>query len=156
MEINISLSGALRIVSVSEVAPADLVAFRNQSNKESEHVNRMTLREAADWVADSADFHLLMRDDTIVGQLVLDVVEAPPDLYIDLISVLNSEKGRGGASMLIAYAIKEAKAIGCKTVSLAVHKSNARAVQFYEKQGFVKIKRLSKDAFLYSKHIGGL
>jgi ribosomal protein S18 acetylase RimI-like enzyme len=152
MEFSISLAGSLSIVPVSKVTPEDLVAFRQRSHEESNNVNRMNLREASEWVEQGDNFTLLMRDGEIVGQLVLDPNE-PEDMYIDLISVLDSEKGKGGADRLFAQAVKQAKALKCKTLSLAVHRNNERALKFYKRRGFILVKRLGVDALLYSKQI---
>lgn len=146
------ISGTLRLVPVSEVDPQDLVDFRWQANSESEHVNRMNLSEAREWVADGDNFILLLRNDDIVGQLVLDHNE-PTDLYIDLISVLEEEKGKGGADLLFAYAVHKARHLKCKTLSLSVHRNNERALRFYERRGFKNVRRLGVDALLYSKQI---
>lgn len=149
----LSISAELHLVPVSKVSAEDLVAFRKQANKESGHVNRITLQEAEQWVENGENFMLLVRGDALVGQLVLDPHE-PPDMYIDLISVLNSEKGKGGADMLFAFAERQAHKLKCKTLSLAVSRKNERAQAFYKRHGLTYTRKLGVDALLYSKPIG--
>jgi ribosomal protein S18 acetylase RimI-like enzyme len=105
-----------------------------------------------EWVNTGHNFYLLTRDGSIVGQLILDT-EDLNELYIDLISVLKSEYGLGGASMLMKYAKGIARKLRRKSMSLAVDKNNLRAISFYGNLGFSLVKKIGRNALLYSQEI---
>jgi putative acetyltransferase len=67
---------------------------------------------------------------SIVGLLVVD----PNTGYLDQIVVATDQQGRGVADALLAHARKQAP----DGLDLHVNQDNARAVRFYEKNGFVK------------------
>ena len=67
------------------------------------------------------------------GQMIGFVTVDPRSLDLDQIVVASEAWGSGVASTLLA----EAKRISPKGLDLHVNKDNARAVRFYEKQGFV-------------------
>ena len=66
------------------------------------------------------------------GQLVGFVTVDPKTLYLDQIVVAPEAWGSGIAGALIA----EAKRLSPAGLDLAVNADNARAIRFYEKQGF--------------------
>jgi putative acetyltransferase len=67
------------------------------------------------------------------GQMVGFVTVDPVSLDLDQIVVASEAWGSGVASILLA----EAKRISPRGLDLHVNKDNARAIRFYEKQGFV-------------------
>jgi putative acetyltransferase len=66
----------------------------------------------------------------ILGALVVD----PATGYLDQIVVATDAQGRGIADVLLA----EARRLSPALLELHVNQDNARAVRFYEKNGFVK------------------
>jgi putative acetyltransferase len=66
----------------------------------------------------------------IVGLLVVD----PNTGYLDQIVVATDQQGRGVADALLAHARRQAP----DGLDLHVNQDNARAVRFYEKNGFTK------------------
>ena len=69
-------------------------------------------------------------DDNIVGAMVVN----PDSGYLDQIVVATAHQGRGVAERLLA----DARAVATRGLELHVNQDNARAIRFYEKQGFIK------------------
>ena len=84
-----------------------------------------------------AIFLLLTHKEKTVGFCIVSVSADEAELYD--IAVLPQYRGTGGAALLIDEALKKARALGALTVYLEVRESNARAIGFYEKHGFVRI-----------------
>lgn len=68
------------------------------------------------------------------GRILGAVVVDPATGYLDQIVVATDAQGRGIAGMLLA----EARRLSPALLELHVNQDNARAVRFYEKNGFVK------------------
>ena len=64
-----------------------------------------------------------------VAALLEDMVVAPP------------ARGKGVGSLLLQHAIAQAKAQGCKRVTLLTDGDNEEAKRFYQAQGFVPVAR---------------
>jgi putative acetyltransferase len=69
--------------------------------------------------------------DRLLGFVTFDPVTA----YLDQLAVAPEAKGTGAAKLLL----DEARRLSPKGLALDVNQDNARAVAFYERQGFAKI-----------------
>lgn len=90
-----------------------------------------------------SSFHFAEQDGTVLGYLKLNRGAAQTEaqgaqaLEIERIYVLKSHHGRGVAQVLLAEALREARAQRADRLWLGVWEENHRAIRFYEKQGFV-------------------
>lgn len=71
----------------------------------------------------------------------------PAHLHID---ILPSFQGRGGGRSLINALIAKLRSQGVSGLRLTVSQSNKGAVAFYERLGFVRIKRIGSLAYVYA------
>jgi putative acetyltransferase len=84
----------------------------------------------ADLEQEGALSFVALNEGNIVGLLVVD----PNTGYLDQIVVATDQQGRGVADRLLAEARRQAP----DGLDLHVNQDNARAVRFYEKNGFAK------------------
>lgn len=70
-------------------------------------------------------------DDQPVGFMTID----PATAYLDQLAVAPEAKGSGAAGLLL----NEARRLSPRELILDVNQDNARAIRFYEREGFVKI-----------------
>ncbi|WP_439481584.1 GNAT family N-acetyltransferase [Cyclobacterium plantarum] len=63
-----------------------------------------------------------------------------PQLKIHKLYILPTAQGRGIGKEILTYLETEGEKTGMKNMVLNVNKYNSKAFQFYEKQGFTKIK----------------
>lgn len=68
-------------------------------------------------------------------------VPARPAIELSKFYTRRAAHGTGVAGPLMAATLKAAAETGAATVWLGVNEQNARAIRFYEKQGFVKVGR---------------
>lgn len=73
--------------------------------------------------------NLLFTESTALGSRVA--------ILEDMI-VAAASRGKGIGSLLIDYAINEAKNLGCKRITLLTDNENTHAQDFYQKKGFTK------------------
>lgn len=69
------------------------------------------------------------------------VVTGRPAVELSKFYTRAGEHGRGVAAPLMAATLEAARAAGAVTCWLGVNEENARAIRFYEKQGFAKVGR---------------
>ena len=60
----------------------------------------------------------------------------PGEAYIEWVGVLDSARGQGIGSTLLAWAEATARANSCHCLTLEVISSNQRAIQLYQRKGF--------------------
>jgi ribosomal-protein-alanine N-acetyltransferase len=82
------------------------------------------------------------------------------EMHILSIAVAPDERGGDAAAMLLEAAVERSVERGCLMAVLEVRVSNARAIRFYEKQGFRQVGRRrgyysdsGEDALLFEKEI---
>eukprot|EP00045_Choanoeca_perplexa_P012755 m.141089 g.141089 ORF g.141089 m.141089 type:complete len:190 (+) comp16124_c0_seq4:49-618(+) len=61
----------------------------------------------------------------------------PKEAYVEWVGVLESGRGQGIGSLLLAWADELAIANGCTHITLEVVTQNTRAAQLYERKGYV-------------------
>jgi putative acetyltransferase len=71
------------------------------------------------------------RSDRLLGVTTID----PATGYLDQLAVAPEAKGKGVARLLLG----EARRLSPSGITLEVNEDNARAIAFYEREGFVKI-----------------
>ncbi|MBC8069471.1 MAG: GNAT family N-acetyltransferase [Deltaproteobacteria bacterium] len=74
--------------------------------------------------------------DTIVGQLEMQILEAPRIGYVNLFYLVDRLRGAGFSGDLQEYAMRFMASHGVATAQLSVSPSNARAVGYYRKHGW--------------------
>ena len=95
--------------------------------------------EVAAWLA------VYARGDAPVGYAMLTPPELPAetmregDLELKRIYTLSRMHGSGVGQRLMETALAEARGRGAKRVTLGVHAGNARALRFYDRNGFARI-----------------
>jgi ribosomal protein S18 acetylase RimI-like enzyme len=67
----------------------------------------------------------------------------PGEYYIDCISVLPAEQGKGIGSQLLNEMIEKGRKLGFKKIGLIVDSDNQNAKRLYTKMGFKKVKNRS-------------
>ena len=85
------------------------------------------------WRDMEAEIFVAMRGKSLIGMIVLGETEA--DTLLDQIALDPTEQGSGTAHLLMAFAKKRAAG----PMRLTVNAFNARAIRFYEREGFVRI-----------------
>ena len=105
-------------------------------------------------------FYVLRNSDVIIGYLGVNILFERAE--ISVIAVKKEYQNRGFGYKLLQKAIALAIQKGCEILSLEVRVSNHKALDLYQRNGFVIMrKRLSyysdyEDAYEMAKPIGGL
>lgn len=88
-------------------------------------------------------FLLAEGDGTIDGYSIACTCERKGDLVASLesIAVTPRARGQGAASSLLKSTIRRLKLRGVGRLTLMVRSSNAVALQFYERRGFIAVRR---------------
>ena len=88
-------------------------------------------------------FLLAEGDGTVDGYSIACMYERKGDLVASLesIAVTPRARGRGAASSLLKSTIRRLKLQGVNRITLMVRRSNAVALQFYERRGFGAVRR---------------
>lgn len=90
-----------------------------------------------------SQFFFAENDGELLGYLKVNTGNAQTEavqgasLEIERIYVNDEQQGRGVGKALLDFAVKEARRQGCDAVWLGVWEKNPKAIQFYERQGFV-------------------
>lgn len=142
----------MSIVELTSNLAEKYVEFKNQSHKESKYLNGTTLDATKELIktyhADETKYALVATSgNEIVGQLFM--VHTKDVLFIQLISVLEKEKGLGLANQLMDKAKSTAKQLDVERIELIVDKENDRAIAFYKKVGFSYAKDHGKKRLVY-------
>ncbi len=92
-------------------------------------------------------FYFAKFDGNIIGYLKLNTADAqtesamPDALEIERIYVAKEFHGKKFGQLLYDKAIEVAQELGQKSIWLGVWEKNARAIQFYKKNGFIEFDR---------------
>lgn len=92
-------------------------------------------------------FYFAKFDGNIIGYLKLNTADAqtesvmPDALEIERIYVAKEFHGKKVGQLLYDKAIEVAQELGQKSIWLGVWEENARAIQFYKKNGFIEFDR---------------
>jgi len=86
--------------------------------------------------------------DKVVGYACLWQIER--ELQIGNIAVMKEHRREGLGKLLMEQIVEQARARGCKSISLDVRESNKAAVELYEKFGFAVLSR-RKDYYRLPK-----
>ncbi|WP_208347245.1 GNAT family N-acetyltransferase [Pseudaestuariivita rosea] len=88
--------------------------------------------------------------DVLAGALSIDRMQGDSfhhRAWIHALYVRPAYQGSGLAQTLMTYAVDHAKTLGILQLELYVAADNARAVRFYEKQGFTQQGRLARAVY---------
>jgi [ribosomal protein S18]-alanine N-acetyltransferase len=78
----------------------------------------------------------------LAGYCIACVCRTPAGLAnLISIAVAPEARGRGAASLLLSSTIRRLKSRGVERLTLVVRKSNGRAIRFYERHGFTRLRR---------------
>jgi ribosomal protein S18 acetylase RimI-like enzyme len=82
----------------------------------------------------------LWRDDRIVGQLEMRLLDDEPEVgYLSLIHVAPEYRGHGLGKRLHRYAMQASRERGKRLMRLSVSRQNAAALRFYKRLGWVVV-----------------
>ncbi|MCT4776468.1 MULTISPECIES: GNAT family N-acetyltransferase [Exiguobacterium] len=157
-----------KILTFTTIDPAidraTITAFRNDAHRCS-YGETCPFEEASylKWIERRVDrfpagFVLVKEDGQPIGQLELQIVSID-DVevgFINLIYLVPAYRGNEYGNLLTDYAETFFKSNGVESYQLRVSPFNARAIAFYEKSGFQKIKEVTQPHVLwcYMKTIG--
>lgn len=113
-------------------------------------------RAAREFLADPRHRLTVAIDDGVVVGFVSAVVYVHPDkpapeLWINEVGVAPSHQGRGIARRLLASALEDARASGCRVAWVLTDRSNQAAMRLYESGG----GEASGDHVMFTFHLGG-
>jgi [ribosomal protein S18]-alanine N-acetyltransferase len=78
----------------------------------------------------------------LVAYSIACICHARPGLAnLVSIAVIPEARGGGAASLLLSSTIRRLKLRGVERLTLVVRESNARAISFYERHGFTRLRR---------------
>lgn len=80
-------------------------------------------------------------EDQMVAFAGCDMAYAKSEAHITKIAVLPKYQKQGLGSMMLQTLIKEAKAYGCKKISVDVKKNNLKVQKLYQEKGFRPVSR---------------
>jgi ribosomal-protein-alanine N-acetyltransferase len=88
-------------------------------------------------------FLLAEGSQTVDGYSIACILERRGDLVASLesIAVHPRARGKGAASLLLKSTIRRLKLQGVGRITLMVRRSNAAALQFYQRRGFTAVRR---------------
>ena len=98
----------------------------------------------------------------MIGFVILHLLrsDARKDAYIVTLDVAPEERRAGIATLVLNHAEQQARVAGANRVALHVAVENKPAIQFYERQKYVKAgvakgfyREAGLDAFIYSKQL---
>jgi ribosomal-protein-alanine N-acetyltransferase len=105
-------------------------------------------------------FYIYEKDGVIAG--FADLWITYEQAQIANIGVAKKYQGLGYGNALLKYCINQGIKNDCENLTLEVRVSNDRAIQVYEKNGFITVNKRKKyyedgeDAYLMVKPLGGL
>ena len=146
------------IVPLKDVSIEDYVEFKNKSAKESEYINRSSVKQVKELLKREEEnknllSFLLLDNKEIIGQLFLKLNKKEKTLHILLISVSKSHAKKGYGKKLIDKAVEVAKSNKLEQIELIVRDTNKPAIKFYEKNDFKYKKEYDKKNLVYVKTI---
>jgi len=87
---------------------------------------------------DGVRFFLLEVEGEATGSVALEKSKKSPGVfYLERLAVLPKCRERGAGSLLINYAVEEARALGASRVEIGTIAEQTELQQWYEKRGFV-------------------
>jgi len=86
--------------------------------------------------ADDRWLMLLRIDDRAVGYCSYALTENPGEMKLEQLYLLLELHGQGLGGLMLRHVEEQARAQGCRTLTLQVNKRNDIAVAFYRKAGF--------------------
>lgn len=125
----------------------ELFEFRQKASKESEYVNELSYKHAIDVLRlynekDKYAFGIIDKA-VMLGHIFFTIKN--DTCFLNLISVLKENEGKGLAYELFNRCFELSKIHKCKRIELIVHKNNTRARNFYNKLGFKYKKKYDKN-----------
>lgn len=135
---------AERIVPVSEYSLIDFVALVNKIFQDYVvpiNWNVLTFKmDARENSLSLADSFVFLRGGEPVGFILIGIRSRRA--RVDAMGVVESERGKGLAERILRHAIHHLRLRNVETLTLEVAASDQRAVRFYDKNGFRKVREL--------------
>lgn len=146
--------GIMEFVELSSRHVSKFVTFKNLSSLESPYINPTTEAKVKELVAEygrdkNKKAYLLLDKEEIVGQLWLELDKKHNMCTVALLSTLAAYYGKGIGDILMQKAIDYALANEVYVLRLTASDDNSRAISFYRRHGFVKIKKVNKKSSEY-------
>lgn len=146
-------------MKIIPIADADLFKFhqfRQQSARESDYVNPLTIQQVrmmiAEWSTEEKLGFVAVDNNKILGQLFLRPHYLEKDtMFLSLISVLKEAYVTGTSKSLMEFAFEQTKQHKCGRIKLIVSSLNKRAISFYTHMGFKYIGDFRKGKCFYEK-----
>lgn len=113
----------------------------------------LSMKQLKKRLANGKTFVLVSRKGEMNG--FCHTVKKGKTLWIDMLAVESSKRGRGIGGALLRRAEKYSRAKGCKVLGLFVDEHNEKAQYFYNKHGFILTDyRRDYRCYMYQKLVG--
>ena len=91
---------------------------------------------------DKLSYFVMLKNNSIIG--FFECLILPPEIELYDIVVIESERRKGYAKLMMKYMIDLAKCNGCDTIFLEVNSINNNAINLYKNFGFEKYSERKK------------
>ena len=130
---------SIQVEVVADISDEDLAGVNRlipQLSRSAPPLSGDALRQIVSW---DGNYLLIARDsDRVVGMLTLVTFPIPTGLraWIEDVVVDEAARGRGGGAALTQEAVRQAQAVGARTVDLTSRPTRQAANRLYERLGF--------------------
>lgn len=100
---------------------------------------RVNLEEYVEKIAKNADIFWIKNQEKVCGMCAI-YFNIGIDAFITSINIRQEFQRKGCAQLLINRVINEAKRRDIKKIRLKVYQENSKAINFYDKVGFIKVE----------------
>ena len=96
-----------------------------------------------EWNHPATQFYMIKKQDKVLAYLKINEADAQTErreeasLEIERIYVRKENQGKGIGQLLLNFSIQQTKDKGVKVIWLGVWEHNLRAIEFYQKNGFI-------------------
>ena len=130
---------SIQVEVIADITDEDLAAVNRLIPQLSRSAPPLTGDELEQIVSWDGNYLLIARDgDRVVGMLTLVTFPIPTGLraWIEDVVVDESARGRGVGAALTQEAVRQARAVGARTVDLTSRPTRQAANRLYERLGF--------------------
>lgn len=124
-------------------------SFYSVSARNDEFVEKMAIK-----FSNYAKFIYFKNNDVPNGFIAFYINDESKIAFLSMIIVSNAFQGKGIGKSLMKELMDECTESKMEKVVLEVDKSNAQAIGFYEKYGFVKSDNQTESSYYYELNLG--